>query len=233
MKTRTATSVMPQVKQGPAAQTDGSLIQLPTSAGRGFLGVYADPQTWGAAFFILVSFVTGILYFTWAVTGLALSVSFLILIIGLPFALLFLLSVRGLAQTEARLVATSLGVDLDAASVLGKPGLKWMERLKALVTDRSTWSALLYLVLQLPLGVIYFSVTITLVSLGLGLMTAPFLYVLTPRPIILINANPLDLPAWVPVLIALLGFLVLTGAMHVIRRIGRWHAKYAKGLLAG
>ncbi len=233
MKTRTATSVMSQVKQRPVVQTDGSLVGPPGSARRGFLSVYVDPQTWGAAFFILVSFVTGILYFTWAVTGLALSVSFLILIIGLPFALLFLLSVRGLAQMEARLVATSLGVDLDAASVLGKPGLKWMERLKALVADRSTWSALLYLVLQLPLGVIYFSVTITLVSLGLGLMTAPFLYVLTPGPIILNNANPLDLPAWVPVLITLLGFLVLTGGMYVIRGIGRWHAKHAKGLLAG
>ncbi len=198
-----------------------------------FLGVYADPLTWGAAFFVLISFVTGIIYFTWAVTGLALSISFLILIIGLPFALLFLLSVRGLAVIEARLVESALGIRIAPAAVLGKPGLKWLERLKVLVTDRSTWSSLLYLVLQLPLGVIYFTVTVSLVALALGLMSAPFLYVLTPFPVIALSGEPFRMPAWAPVLIGIGGFLLLTSSMHVIRGIGRWHSQYARALLGG
>jgi VIT1/CCC1 family predicted Fe2+/Mn2+ transporter len=57
-----------------------------------FFGVYADPRAWGALLFMLISFITGVFYFTWAVTGLSLSISFAIFIFGLPFALLFLLS---------------------------------------------------------------------------------------------------------------------------------------------
>ncbi len=200
---------------------------------RDFLGVYVDPRTWGAAFFILVSFVTGILYFTWAVTGLSLSISFLILIIGLPFAFLFLLSVRGLALVEARLVQASLGVTVTPGPVFAKAGPKWWDRLKALVTDRGTWSAFLYLILQLPLGTIYFIVSVTLVSLALGLISAPFLYLLTPMPVIMIGSEPLHLPLKAVFLTGAGGFLVFTLALHVIRGIGRWHAKYAQALLAG
>ncbi len=58
-------------------------------------GVYVDPRTWGSLLFMFITLITGIVYFTWVVTGLSLSLSFLILIIGLPFTLLFLLSVQG------------------------------------------------------------------------------------------------------------------------------------------
>ncbi len=198
---------------------------------RDFLGVYVDPRTWGAAFYILVSFVTGILYFTWAVTGLGLSIGFLILVIGLPFAFLFLLSVRGIALVEARLVQASLGTGTAPAPIFRDAGLKWWARLKALVTDRSTWSAMLYLILQLPLGTIYFCVTFTLTALALALISAPLLYVLTPMPVLSVAGEVYRLPFWAPVLIAMGGFLLLTAAMHMIRGIGRWHGRYAKALL--
>ena len=59
---------------------------------------------------MLVSLVTGIMYFTWAVTGLSLSVGLLVLIISLPFIGLFFLSVRGIALVEGRIVEALLGV---------------------------------------------------------------------------------------------------------------------------
>ena len=150
MKTRTATSTALHAGRRRLAQGHASLVQAPAPAGQQVeariaaeagkpaapasalgkvLGVYADPLTWGAAFFILVSFVTGILYFTWAVTGLSLSLSFLILIIGLPFTFLFLLSVRGLALVEARLVQASLGATVTPPPSFAGAGSKWLERL--------------------------------------------------------------------------------------------------------
>ncbi len=218
-----------------AASTPASADQpaAPASPLGKLLGVYVDPRTWGAAFFILISLVTGVLYFTWAVTGLGLSAGFLILIIGLPFVFLFLLSVRGIALVEARLVQACLGVSVTPPQVFAGPQPNLLQRLKALVTDRNTWSALLYLVLQLPLGVIYFSVTVTLISVALGLLSAPFLYVFTPMPHIFIEAMPVDLPAKILIVLGLAGLLLLTVAMHVIRGIGRWHGRYAKALLAG
>lgn len=60
--------------------------------------------------YMLIAFVTGIFYLSWAVTGVSISISFLIFIFGFPIALLFLLSVRGLALIEGRLVEALLGV---------------------------------------------------------------------------------------------------------------------------
>ncbi len=75
-----------------------------------FLGVFVDPRTWGALLFTFITFITGIFYFTWAVTGVSLSLGLFVLIIGIPFAILFLLSVQGLALLEGRLVEALLGI---------------------------------------------------------------------------------------------------------------------------
>jgi uncharacterized membrane protein len=75
-----------------------------------FFGVMTDPRSWSALFYFLLTLVTGIIYFIWVVTGLSLSLSLLVLIIGLPLAALFLLSVRGIALIEGRLVETFLGI---------------------------------------------------------------------------------------------------------------------------
>ena len=52
-----------------------------SSLGR-FFGIYADPRAWGSLFYMLIAFVTGIVYFSWAVTGLSVSISFAIFIFG-------------------------------------------------------------------------------------------------------------------------------------------------------
>ena len=36
-----------------------------------FFGVYTDASAWGALLYMLIAFVTGVFYFTWAVTGLS------------------------------------------------------------------------------------------------------------------------------------------------------------------
>ncbi len=82
----------------------------PDSRNFGFFNVISDPRTYGALLYMLVSLATGIFYFTWTITGIALSLGFAILIIGIPFALLFIGSVRVLALVEGRIVEGLLGV---------------------------------------------------------------------------------------------------------------------------
>src|SRR4029077_8928381 len=76
----------------------------------GFFNVMSDPRTYGALLYMLLSLATGIFYFTWTITGIALTLGFAILIIGIPFALLFIGSVRVLALVEGRIVEGLLGV---------------------------------------------------------------------------------------------------------------------------
>ena len=51
-----------------------------------FFGIYVDPRAWGSLLYMLIAFVTGVVYFSWAVTGLSISISFAIFIFGLPVA---------------------------------------------------------------------------------------------------------------------------------------------------
>ena len=92
-----------------------------------FFGIYADPHAWGSLFYMLIAFVTGVIYITWAVTGVGVSISFALFIFGLPVALLFLLSVRGIAWLEGRMVEALLGVRMPRRSLLAPQNAKLLE----------------------------------------------------------------------------------------------------------
>ena len=196
-----------------------------------FFGAYIDPRTWRAFVFMLLSFVTGIVYFTWAVTGLSLSVSLLVLVIGAPFAILFLLSVRGLGWLEARLVEVLLDVRMERRPLFPAAALNWLQRSKALLADKRTWLSLLYLVLQMPLGLIYFTMLVMLFAASLALLAAPFVQVWMHFAVITIDGGPLFLSPAALALLEIGGFILLTATMHLIRGVGGWHGRYAKALL--
>src|SRR5689334_13776002 len=148
-----------------------------------FFGVYTDPRAWGALLYMLIAFVTGIFYFTWAVTGVSLSVSFLIFIFGFPVALLFLLSVRGLALVEGRLVEALLGERMPRRPLFSHADMKWFDRLKALLMDKATWLMLVYMLVQFVLGIVYFVVIVTVLSVSLAFMALPFIQLFTDVPV--------------------------------------------------
>ena len=214
-------------------RTSPSLKQAkkPSSIWGAIFGVYIDPHTWGSLLFMFITFVTGILYFTWAVTGAMLSLSLMILIIGLPFALLFLFSVQGLALLEGRLVEALLGVRMPRRPLFAQPGLKWLERLKALVTDKHTWISMLYMVLQMPLGIVYFTLLVILISISLSFMVMPVIALIDRSAITYIYVGPWPLSTALYPLLMFFGFLVLTVSMHLIRTVGGWHGRYAKWML--
>lgn len=194
-------------------------------------GVYIDPRTWGSLLFMFITFVTGIIYFTWVVTGASLSLSLLVLIIGVPFAILFLFSVQGLALLEGRLVEALLGVRMPRRPSFAQPGMKWLERLKALVTDKHTWLSMLYMVLQMPLGILYFTLNVTLIAVALSVMAAPFVQIFWNIPVITRGVERILLPYWELILMAIGGFILLTLTLHLVRVIGRLHGRYAKSML--
>lgn len=201
------------------------------SAFKRFLSVYEDPKAWGALLYMLISLVTGIVYFTWVVTGLSLSLSLAIFIFGLLFAVVFIVSLRGLALLEGRIVEGLLGVRMPRRSVFFQKDTTWFERLKTNLTDKHVWLSLVYFFLQMPLGVIYFTLIVTLLSLSIGLMAAPLVQSILGIPIISIGVMRYYLPVWAAPLSLLIGFLIWTLTMHLGRLIGQLHGKYAKMFL--
>src|SRR3546814_10375477 len=65
-----------------------------------FFGIAADRHAYAALFYIVPSLATGIFYFAWVVAGTSMSAGFAVLIIGIPFVILFLGSIRMLSLLE-------------------------------------------------------------------------------------------------------------------------------------
>ena len=207
--------------------------QKSESPGVRFFAIYTDPRAWGALLYMLIAFVTGIIYFTWAVTGLSLSVTLSIFIFGLPFLFLFLHSVSSLTLLEGRLVEALLGVRMPRRARFSSQNVKWLERLKMLVTDKYNWKMLFYMFCQLPFGTLYFVVIVTLVSLSVSFMVSPILEGIVREGIvgIIIGNVRYFPPAYLYPLLVIFGFLLLTASMHLFKWIGQLHGKYAKMFL--
>jgi len=198
-----------------------------------YFGIFADPKAWGAMLYMLVSLLTGIVYFTWVTVGLSLSVSFAIFIFGLPVALFFLISVRGIALLEGRLVEALLGVRMPRRSLFASLDGKWLQRLKVLLLDKHTWMGMLYMVVQLLLGNIYFALLVGLISLSLSLFAIPVTQIVFHLPIFQLDGMEYFLPTAALPFTVLFGFLLFTLTMHIARGIGQLHGKYAKFILVG
>lgn len=198
---------------------------------RRFFGVLGDIRTYASLLYMLLSLATGIFYFTWAITGLSLSAGLIVLIVGLPFVAAFLLSARGIALIEGRIIEGVLGERMPRRSAFFRKDLGWWGGFKALVGDRTTWSAILYMILQLPLGIIYFTIMITLIALSLSLIAMPILHYLFNIPFVQLEHHSYYLPGWTMPIVVMGGFFLAIVTLHVARGLGRLHARYAKKLL--
>ena len=196
-----------------------------------FFGVYTDARAWGSLLYMLIAFVTGVFYFTWVITGLSLSVSFSIFIFGLPVALLFLLSVQGLALLEGRIVEALLGVRMPRRPLFTAKGLKWLERLKLLVLDRHTWLSILYMIVQFVFGTIYFVVFVTILSFSISFIAVPFVQEILGVGVVVNNDIRYYLPTWSYPLLILGGVLLWTAFMNLARGLGQLHGRFAKLML--
>ena len=207
-----------------------------------FFGVVADPHTYASLFYMVLALATGIFYFTWVVTGLALSAGLSITIIGIPLLILFFGSVWILSLVEGRLVETMLGERMPRRPRYDDRDRPLLSRIGELFTDPRMWSTLLYFVLMLPLGVFYFTLATVLVVLSLGFIATPVLVWLGLADIDvnldgwqLLNLQDdvlwTSLPAWGLPFVFACGFLMLFVTLHVARGIGYLHGSLAKHLL--
>lgn len=198
-----------------------------------FFGIAADPRSYAALFYLLLALATGIFYFTWVTVGLSLSVGLSILIIGLPFIVLFFGTVRALALVEGRLVEVMLGVRMPRRPRYSDRTLGIWQRIGAMFTDPRTWSTLLYMLLMLPLGTAYFTIAVTLLSTSVALIFAPLLHIFVEPGVVVWQdgAATWSAPLWSLPLLSLAGIALLFITLHVARGIAYLHGRLARRLL--
>jgi uncharacterized membrane protein len=205
-----------------------------------FFGVFLDPRAYTSLFLMLLGLPRGIIYFVLAVAGLSLSAGFSVLIIGVPFFLVFMAICRVVSLAEGRLIEGMTGVRMPRRPVYQGEALGFWARIAEMLKDPRTWTTIAYLILMLPIGIAYFVTAIAGLSVSLSLTALPIAAVLAQHGWfgmggveVFSNAQPewlFNTGFGIPVM-ALAGLLLLTSVMHLARGIGRLHAMYAKSML--
>ncbi len=212
---------------------------------RRFFDVFLDPRAYTSVFFMLLSLATGIIYFTFAVTGLSLSAGLAVLIIGVPFFLAFIGLSRVVSLAEGRLLEAMTGERMPRRPVHPGPPASFWSRMGNMLKDWRTWTTLAYFMLMLPLGIVYFTTAVVGLTVSLSLIFAPAAEIahrlgwlgdhfwgngdfhfsgVDFAPTWL--GTTWALPLWV-----LSGVVLLAGFMHLARALGKLHAAFAKSLL--
>ena len=229
--------------RAPKAGTPPSAVggAPPVGVLRRFFGVYGDVRSWTALFYCLLALFTGIFYFCFVTIGLSLSLGLSILIIGVPFFVAFIGSARLLALVEGRIVEAMTGERMPRRPVSPPPESSLLQRIGAMLKDWRTWSTLAYEALMLPLGVVYFSLTVTALAIGLALMLAALAGGLRLLGFEIPGDTHIELGGLLSdeaanhplmlLLYAVSGLVWLTLTMHMVRGIARLHGMLAKRML--
>jgi uncharacterized membrane protein len=198
-----------------------------------FFAVAIDPRAWAALFYMLLSLATGIVYFTTVIAGFSVSAGFAILIIGIPVVILFIGIVRLLSLVEGRIVEVMLGERMPRRPLYVGRGQPLLTRIGAMFTDPRTWSTMLYMVLMLPLGIVYFTISVTAMSVSLGLIFGGLSLGLAGFGIHVFDTHWYigDVAFWEAPLALGIGVLGLFVTLHLARGIGKVHGLLAKHLL--
>ncbi len=213
-------------------------IRKPKSPAGRLFGIFMDPRAYSSLFYLLFSMATGIFYFTFAVTGLSLSAGLMILIIGIPFFLLFLATSRVLSLVEGRIIESFLGVRMPRRPTYDTSEGGITVRIKLMLKDARTWTTLLYMLLMLPLGIFYFTYSVAGLAISLTFITAPIFYLLDHKGLIYVDATIGDIPelfllgpGWATLIYTVLGLFMLILVMHGAKKLGTMQGRIAKTLL--
>ncbi len=189
---------------------------------------------------MLLALATGIIYFVLAVTGLSLSAGLSVLIIGVPFFLMFMAVCRVVSLAEGRLIEAMTGVRMPRRPVYQGKALKFWERIGEMLKDPRTWTTIAYFILMLPIGILYFVTALAGLLVSLSLIALPIVGVLAQEGWFGLGGVEVfstAQPEWVfhsgfgVPLLGLAGVLLLTSLMHLARGVGRLHAMFAKSML--
>jgi signal transduction histidine kinase len=105
--------------------------------------------------YVALSMLVGVLTFTVAVTGLALSIGLLpAFLLGLPVLVATVYVVHGMAIVERRRAMLFMDVELPALPMRSRPGESWLRRALASTISPEFWKETGYCLLLMPLGVI-------------------------------------------------------------------------------
>ncbi len=214
-----------------------------TSALRRIVGPVIDPWTYARALHLLAMFPLGTAYFVFLVTTLAVGLSLSWTIIGPPMLLLTLYLTRWVGDAEAWTVRHLHRMELRRPPTTIERG-SYRSQVWARIIDPTTWTGLVYLFVQFPLGIATFVVLVVWSTVTAVFVAAPVF--VSPTNVIGFQPGTLDADApswllsfdgwtidqpseawWLP----FVGFALLLAGVHLVNLLSAAHAWWARLML--
>ncbi|MET0973405.1 MAG: sensor domain-containing protein [Thermoleophilaceae bacterium] len=139
-----------------------------------------DPLTYGRIGYLLVALPLGIIEFTFLVTAISVGVGTAITLVGIPILIGTIYAWRWLAQFERRLIGALTGVQIPSPYRPDPSGAGWSRKVYARLADPATWKDLVFLLLQLPLGIVAFAAAAVVLGCAASWLAAPAYYWAVP-----------------------------------------------------
>lgn len=135
-------------------------------------------RTYVSAMFLATRFPLGFFYFFVVVAGLALGLTGALVVVGIPAIVLTFVLAWAFAAFERHLARWWLGVDIAPLSPPRPAGRTLLTRVRDHLMSAVTWKSLLYLLLQLPAGLLVLVLEVFGLSVTLAAALAPVWYLL-------------------------------------------------------
>ncbi|GGH36108.1 sensor domain-containing protein [Paenibacillus segetis] len=153
--------------------------------------VLFNPKTYTTILYLLLSLPLGIIYFTVAITGLALSIGLTPIFIGIPLFFGVAKLLQGIVNFEQSMIRQILGLPNPPVSYTSnqqpEAGQNWLMRMVRGFDGALFIRNLLLVLLRFVTGIVFFVIMVTVISLGLGFIALPVVH------IILMNEMQLDI----------------------------------------
>jgi signal transduction histidine kinase len=196
----------------------------------GFFAPLLRARTYLRLVYMLVGLPLGIAYFTYLVTAVSLGVGLVVVWVGVLILVATAFSWRALGGFERRLAGGMLGGDIDPPQPLRPEASGLWSRIRALLADSYTYRSFFWLLLRFPMGIAGFVVSVTGVSLSLGLIFGPLALLADPGTAG-IAPDVLEGLEWLALVSPVLGILVAGLTAHLINGFSEVHLMAARSLL--
>jgi len=182
-------------------------------------GPVVHAQTYRHLLYALLSFPLGILYFVSMITGLSIGIGTAIIVIGFVILALTLGVARLFARLERELAKAMLGATFEQRPPYPR---HW----RALLRDRRSWTAVVYLILRFPVSVAGFVASVLMLA-AVPVMAAPLVYTVLPFQL----GGERVVTSEEALLVSLFGSILFLAAAHAVNGIAAVSRRLAVALL--
>lgn len=184
-----------------------------------FLEALKNKQSYKNLAYLLLSFPSGLLYFILMIVGSSIGTSLVVIGIGvlilwLTFGLL-LISGKGERWMARKFLQQELTEPEHAAFSFDA------------ISKRESWKTVLFLFLKFPLGIMSFSLSVSVISFILGLLTMPFFY---QYEFVQVGGRSID-SLWEALAASLFGIVLFPFGLMLLNKVAGWWRWMARKLL--